>query len=221
MGSFLYFCSKIENMSGIVDFILHIDHHLIELAANYGIYIYLILFLIVFSETGFVVTPFLPGDSLLFAAGGIAAIGKMNPFILFFTLVSAAILGNFVNYFIGYKFGHQVVSRGWVKASYINKTNEYFLKYGRATIIVSRFVPIIRTIAPFVAGVGKMNYKEFGLNNIIGGVIWVGLFLTLGYFVGNFEFVKKNFSIITLCIIGISMIPLIFTIIKGLNKEKA
>jgi len=208
-------------MTGIVDFILHIDHHLIELAANYGIYIYLILFLIVFSETGFVVTPFLPGDSLLFAAGGIAAIGKMNPFILFFTLAIAAILGNFVNYFIGYKFGHQVVSRGWVKQSYITKTNEYFMKYGKATIIVSRFVPIIRTIAPFVAGIGKMNYKDFGLNNVIGAIVWVGLFISLGYFVGNFEFVKKNFSLLTLGIIGLSMIPLAITVIKGLRSRKA
>lgn len=202
-------------MTSIIDFILHIDHHLVQLAADYGLYIYLILFIIVFAETGFVVTPFLPGDSLLFASGGIAAIGKMNPFILFFTLCTAAILGNFTNYFIGYKFGNQVVDRGWVRKSYMDKTIEYFVKYGKTTIIISRFVPIVRTITPFVAGIGKMDFKTFGLNNVIGALIWVGLFLTLGYFVGNLEFVKRNFSIITLCIIGVSMIPLLLTIAKG------
>ncbi len=202
-------------MTSIIDFILHIDHHLVQLAADYGLYIYLILFIIVFVETGFVVTPFLPGDSLLFASGGIAAIGKMNPFILFFTLCTAAILGNFTNYFIGYKFGNQVVDRGWVRKSYMDKTIEYFVKYGKSTIIISRFVPIVRTITPFVAGIGKMDFKTFGFNNVLGAVVWVGLFLTLGYFVGNLDFVKRNFSVITLCIIGVSMIPLLITIIKG------
>jgi len=207
-------------MSSIIDFILHIDKHLIDLIANYGIWIYLILFIIVFSETGFVVTPFLPGDSLLFAAGAIAAIGQMNFFYLYILLISAAVLGNFVNYFIGYRFGSIILSKKIIRQSYIDSTYDYFQKYGKTTIVISRFVPIVRTITPFISGIGKMKSGQFALYNIIGAVLWVSIFLTLGYFVGNIEFVKKNFSVITLSIIAISMIPLGITIYKQAAKTK-
>jgi membrane-associated protein len=194
-------------MTQLIDFILHIDKHLIDLTANYGVWIYAILFLIVFAETGFVVTPFLPGDSLLFAAGAIAAVGGMNPFLLGGLMIAAALLGNFVNYTIGYFFGEKILQKGYIKAQYLEDTQKYFDKYGAATIVMSRFAPIIRTIAPFVAGVGKMDYKKFSLYNIAGGIAWVVVCVSAGYFLGHLEIVKKNFSLITLGIIAVSAIP--------------
>ncbi len=201
-------------MQDLIHFILHIDKHLIDLFAQYGVWIYAILFLIIFAETGFVVTPFLPGDSLLFAAGALAGIGNLSPMLLFILLATAAVVGNLVNYAIGYFVGDQILQRGWIKEKYMTQTQAFYEKYGTKAIVISRFMPIIRTIAPFVAGLGKMDYKKFGFYNLIGGVIWVGFFVWLGYFVGQTEFVKNNFSLITLAIIGISVLPVLFAVAK-------
>jgi membrane-associated protein len=208
-------------MQDLIHFILHIDKHLIDLFAQYGTWIYAILFLIIFAETGFVVTPFLPGDSLLFAAGALAGIGNLSPTLLFVLLAIAAILGNFVNYAIGYFVGDQILQRGWIKEKYMTQTQGFYEKYGTKAIVISRFMPIIRTIAPFVAGLGKMDYKKFGFYNIVGGIAWVGLFIWLGYFVGQTEFVKNNFSLITLAIIAISVLPVLFAVAKEyFGKQK-
>jgi membrane-associated protein len=206
-------------MQDVIHFILHIDKHLIDLFSQYGTWIYAILFLIIFAETGFVVTPFLPGDSLLFAAGALAGIGNLSPLVLFLLLSAAAIIGNIVNYAIGYFVGDQIVQRGWIKEKYMTQTQAFYDKHGTKAIVISRFMPIIRTIAPFVAGLGKMEYKKFGFYNIIGGVAWVGFFVWLGYFVGQTEFVKNNFSLITLAIIGISLLPVLFAVAKEYLKK--
>ena len=206
-------------MTQILDFILHIDKHLVDILATYGLWIYAILFLIVFAETGFVVTPFLPGDSLLFAAGAMAAIGSMNFFLLLGLMIAAALLGNFVNYAVGYFSGDKILAKGWIKQKYIEDTQKYFDKYGAFTIVMSRFAPIIRTIAPFVAGVGKMDYKKFSFYNIVGGIAWVTICLSAGYFLGQFEVVKKNFSLITLGIIFVSAIPAVIGFFRAYNKK--
>jgi membrane-associated protein len=207
-------------MQDLIHFILHIDKHLIDLFAQYGTWIYAILFLIIFAETGFVVTPFLPGDSLLFAAGALAGIGNLSPTLLFVLLTTAAILGNMVNYAVGYFVGDQILQRGWIKEKYMTQTQGFYEKYGTKAIVISRFMPIIRTIAPFVAGLGKMDYKKFGFYNIVGGIAWVGLFIWLGYFVGQTEFVKKNFSLITIAIIGVSVLPVLFAVTKEYFETK-
>jgi membrane-associated protein len=207
-------------MTQIIDFILHIDKHLIDIVQQYGVWIYAILFLIVFAETGFVVTPFLPGDSLLFAAGAMAAFGDMNVFILIGLMIAAALLGNFVNYSIGYFSGEKILARGWIKPAYLEDTQKYFDKYGALTIVMSRFAPIIRTIAPFIAGVGKMDYKKFAFYNIIGGVAWVLLCVSAGYFLGGYDIVKKNFSLITIGIILVSAIPAIYGVLKAYFSKK-
>ncbi len=207
-------------MHTFIDFFLHVDKHLVELVAQYGVLIYVLLFLIIFAETGFVVTPFLPGDSLLFAAGALAAIGQMNVWLLYVLLLVAALLGNTVNYAVGYFFGNKILDKGLIKKDYLDKTQKYFDKYGNMTLVVSRFIPIVRTITPFVAGVGKMNYRNFGIYNIIGGFAWVTLFIWLGYFVGNFSFVKNNFSLITLSIIFISALPVGISILKGYLEHR-
>lgn len=205
-------------MTQLIDFILHIDKHLVDIIANYGVWIYAILFLIIFAETGFVVTPFLPGDSLLFAAGGMAAIGQMNVFILVALLIGAAFLGNSVNYAIGYFAGQQILDKGWVKKSYLTQTEEYFAKHGAQTIIFSRFAPILRTIAPFVAGIGRMEYKKFTLYNIIGATAWVIVCIAAGYFLFSIPVIKNNFSLITLGIIGVSLIPAFLAFVKASKK---
>lgn len=202
-------------MTQLIDFILHIDHHLLTIVENYGTWIYVILFIIIFAETGFVVTPFLPGDSLLFAAGGMCAVGKMNIFTLGALLIGAAIIGNIINYSIGYFAGKQILERGWIKQSYLKQTEEYFEKHGSLTIILSRFAPILRTIAPFVAGVGKMDYKKFGLYNIIGGTAWVTICMAAGYFLFEIPVVKNNFSLITIGIIIVSVIPAFIAFLKA------
>jgi membrane-associated protein len=202
-------------MTQIIDFILHIDKHLIDIIANYGVWVYAILFLIIFAETGFVVTPFLPGDSLLFAAGGMASIGNLNVFALAGLLLLAAILGNTVNYAVGYFAGQQILDKGWIKQSYITQTETYFEKHGAQTIIFSRFAPILRTIAPFIAGVGKMDYKKFSFYNIVGATAWVTICIAAGYFLFEIPVVKNNFSLITLGIIGVSVIPAFVTFLKA------
>lgn len=206
----------------LVDFILHIGDHLQELVKNYGNWIYAILFAIVFCETGLVVLPFLPGDSMLFAAGTIAAVGDMNIFVLIGLLIVAAILGDFVNFEIGKHFGQKLFSNPnskIFKQSYLQKTHDYYEKYGGRTIIIARFIPIVRTFAPFVAGMGNMNYAQFARYNIVGAVLWVVSFTTLGYFFGQLPFVKEHFSWIMIAIIVFSVVPMIVEIIRH-RKDK-
>lgn len=201
----------------LIDFILHIGEHLQELVNNYGNWIYAILFAIVFCETGLVVLPFLPGDSMLFAAGAIAAVGQMNIGALIGLLIVAAMLGDFVNFEIGKHFGQKLFSNPnskIFKQSYLQKTHDYFEKYGGRTIIIARFIPIVRTFAPFVGGMGNMKYSEFVRYNIIGAVLWVTFFSLLGYFFGSLPFVKQHFSWIMIAIIVISVVPMIVEIIR-------
>lgn len=202
----------------IIDFILHIDQHLVSLAAQYGVWIYAILFLIVFCETGLVVTPFLPGDSLLFAAGGIAAIGSMNIHLMVALLIAAAIIGDAVNFMIGKYFGEKLFANPdskIFKRSYLDKTHAFYEKYGGKTIIIARFVPIVRTFAPFVAGIAKMDYSKFIRYNVIGAVLWVVLFSYIGYFFANTEFVKKNLGLVLIAIIVISVLPAVIEVIRA------
>lgn len=206
----------------LVDFILHIGDHLQELVNNYGNWIYAILFAIVFCETGLVVLPFLPGDSMLFAAGTIAAVGDMNIFVLIGLLIVAAILGDFVNFEIGKHFGQKLFSNPnskIFKQSYLQKTHDYYERYGGRTIIIARFIPIVRTFAPFVGGMGNMNYAQFARYNIVGAVLWVVSFTTLGYFFGQLPFVKEHFSWIMIAIIVFSVVPMIVEIIRH-RKDK-
>ena len=201
----------------LVNFILHIGEHLQELVNNYGNWIYAILFAIVFCETGLVVLPFLPGDSMLFAAGAIAAVGDMNVFVLMGLLIIAAVLGDFVNFEIGKHFGQRLFanpSSKIFKQSYLQKTHDYYEKYGGRTIIVARFIPIVRTFAPFVGGMGKMNYAQFARYNVMGAVLWVTLFTLLGYFFGQLPFVKQHFSWIMIGIIVVSVVPMVVEIIR-------
>lgn len=206
----------------LVDFILHIGDHLQELVKNYGNWIYAILFAIVFCETGLVVLPFLPGDSMLFAAGTIAAVGDMNIFVLIGLLIVAAVLGDFVNFEIGKHFGQKLFSNPnskIFKQSYLQQTHDYYEKYGGRTIIIARFIPIVRTFAPFVGGMGNMNYAQFARYNIVGAVLWVVSFTTLGYFFGQLPFVKEHFSWIMIAIIVFSVVPMIVEIIRH-RKDK-
>ncbi len=202
----------------MIDFILHIDQHLQTLSAQYGVWIYAILFAIVFCETGLVVTPFLPGDSLLFAAGAIAALGNMNIHLMVAILLAAAILGDAVNFIIGKYFGEKLFTNPnskFFKQEYLDKTHKFYEKYGGKTIILARFVPIVRTFAPFVAGMGKMDYAQFVKYNIIGAVLWVCLLAYAGYFFGDLPFVKNNFGIVVLGIIAVSVLPMIIEIARA------
>lgn len=206
-------------LTNIISFILHLDSHLAALVASYGLWVYGFLFLIVFLETGLVITPFLPGDSLLFVAGAMAAVGDFNIWILFFILSLAAILGDTVNYAMGKYLGEKVFSK-FIKTEHLEKTKIFFDKYGKKTIILARFVPIIRTFAPFVAGVGKMHYFTFLSFNIIGAVVWVSLFTLSGFFFGNLPIVKENLGIIILAIIFISLLPILFEYLKHKKTNK-
>lgn len=194
-----------------VDFILHLDVHLSAIIAHYGLWTYGILFAIIFCETGLVVTPFLPGDSLLFAGGTFAALGSLDIGILFAVLVVAAIAGDTVNYWIGRAIGHKIVA--WntklINKRHIERTQNFFQTHGGKTILLARFIPIVRTFAPFIAGLGKMKYSRFLAYNVIGGLFWIALFLFGGFFFGNLAIVRKNFSLVILAIIFISLIPAI------------
>lgn len=201
----------------LIDFILHIGDHLQTLVNNHGNWIYAILFVIVFCETGLVVTPFLPGDSMLFAAGAIAGVGDMNVFLLMVLLIIAAVLGDFVNFEIGKRFGRKLFANPdskIFKQSYLQKTEDYYAKYGGRTIIIARFVPIVRTFAPFVGGMGQMPYSQFVRYNIIGAVVWVVSFTMLGYFFGQLPIVKKYFTFFMIGIIVISVLPMVIEIIR-------
>ncbi len=193
-------------LNSIVDFILHIDKYLDILIQSYGTLVYVILFLIIFVETGLVIMPFLPGDSLLFVAGTLAAADSLNVYMLFLILSIAAILGDTINYWIGSYFGEKIFTK-FIRKEYLDKTKLFYEKYGKKTIIFARFIPIIRTFAPFVAGVGKMDYAIFLSYNIIGGISWVAIFIFAGFFFGNIPFVKDNLAVIILAIIIISIIP--------------
>lgn len=207
-----------EIIASLIDFVLHIDKHLVSIVNDYQYWTYLILFLIIFAETGLVVMPFLPGDSVLFAMGALIAKPEtdLNIFLMLFLLIAAAIIGDFVNYEIGKHFGVRVFKANSkiFKPAYLAKTQTFYENYGSKTIIYARFVPIVRTFAPFVAGISKMTYSHFGKYNIIGGIIWVSLFLFAGYFFGQIEFIQKNFSIVVLAIIGISLLPPIIELLK-------
>lgn len=209
----------IEAIEFLIDFILHIDKHLLQIVSDYKTWTYLILFAIIFMETGFVVTPFLPGDSLLFAAGTIAAMdgNPLNIALIIPLLIAAAFLGDNTNYFIGKFLGHKVYEKNYklIKRSYLDKTHEFYDKHGRITIIIARFMPFLRTFAPFVAGVGTMRYVRFVSFSFIGNVIWISIFSIAGYFFGNIPFVKENFTIAILGIILISILPMI---IAGIRK---
>ncbi len=212
-----------ELISGLIDFILHIDKHLAEIVQQYQTWTYAILFVIVFLETGLVATPFLPGDSLLFASGALAGTTRvLDPWVLFLLLSIAGVLGDTVNYWIGSFLGPRVMrsekSRIF-RREYLDLTHQYFERYGGATIVIARFVPIVRTFAPFVAGVGRMTYSYFLFYNVIGSLLWVGLCVFAGYFFGGFEFVKKNFSLVVLAIIVISVLPAVFEFLRHWAKR--
>ncbi len=200
-----------------MEFILHLDEYLSQIVRTYGILTYGILFSIVFAETGLVITPFLPGDSLLFAAGAIAALGSLNIWFVVFLLIIAAIAGDTVNYWIGHFFGRKIVDNPNIKfinQEHIDKTEQFYKKYGGKTIILARFVPIVRTFAPFVAGVGMMDYRKFILYNVVGGTLWVTFFTLLGFFFGNIPVIQKNFHYAVFAIIGLSVIPILYEYIN-------
>jgi membrane-associated protein len=212
----------VEFISKIIDFIIHLDTHLSDLIQTYGLWTYLILFVVIFCETGLVVTPFLPGDSLIFAAGTFAARGDLKVGWLFLVLAAAAVIGDTVNYWIGKIIGPKIFHKEktrFFKKEYLDRTHKFYEKYGAETIIIARFVPIIRTFAPFVAGIGRMSYLKFISYNVIGGVGWVAIFTFGGYFFGNIPFVKNNFSIVIIAIILISLVPAVVEFLKHRKKR--
>ncbi|MBI5863399.1 MAG: DedA family protein [Planctomycetes bacterium] len=211
-----------ETVSQLIDFLLHLDRFLQQWCTTYGGWTYAILFAIIFCETGLVVTPFLPGDSLLFAAGAMSSYG-LNPLILFLSLVSAAVIGDNVNYWIGRLVGQKLVHEDSkiLKKKYVDRTHEFFERYGKSAIILARFVPIVRTFMPFVAGLGKMDYRIYLPFDIAGGVLWVGICVFAGYFFGSHEIVKKNFSLVALAIVFISILPGIIEFIRVHRRARA
>jgi membrane-associated protein len=207
----------------MLDLFLHLDELLQDIITRYGTWTYGLLFVVIFMETGFVVTPFLPGDSLIFAAATFAAKGALNPWIIFGLLSVAAIAGDTVNYWIGHRIGARAYTGEvkWIKKEYMERTHAFFEKHGGKTIFLARFVPIIRTFAPFVAGVSRMSYGYFITYNFIGGIAWVAIFTVLGYFFGNIPFVQKNFELVIIAIIVISVIPAVVEAWKARQESKA
>jgi membrane-associated protein len=200
-----------------LDLFLHLDRHLSELIAQYGTWSYGILFLIIFCETGLVVTPFLPGDSLLFAAGTFAGIGALHPGLLFVLLAAASLLGDSTNYWIGRYIGPRAFSGSirFLRKEYLDRTREFYARHGRRTVILARFLPIIRTFAPFVAGVGQMPYSRFLGMSLVGSMAWVGLFVGAGYFFGNLPGVRSHFSVVVMAIIAVSLLPMALEALRG------
>jgi membrane-associated protein len=209
-------------MSELLDLLLHVDAYLFDLAAKYGEWIYVILFAIVFAETGFVVTPFLPGDSLLFAAGALAATGVLDVWLATGLLVVAAVGGDAVNYSIGRSVGVRIIQRAeadprwrrWVNPAYIKRAHDFFERHGGKAIVLARFMPIVRTFVPFVAGVAEMSYPAFAIYNVTGGIVWVAVCIGAGYLFGNVPFVKDNFSLVAIGIVAVSLLPLVIEFIK-------
>lgn len=207
----------------LIDFVLHMDRYLGQIVTDTGLWTYVILFVVIFIETGLVVTPFLPGDSILFAAGAlIAATGVLDIKILYILMVLAAVLGDTANYWIGHYIGPKVFHEEskFLKKEYLDRTHAFYEKYGGKTILLARFIPIIRTFAPFVAGVGEMTYWHFLSFNIIGGIVWPALFLFGGYFFGNISFIKNHFSLVVIAIVLISLLPAVVEVLRA-RKEKA
>ena len=212
-----------DPLRSIVDFFLHLDQHLSQAISQYGSWTHLLLFLIVFCETGLVVTPFLPGDSLLFAAGTFAALGALDVRLIVVLLIVAAILGDTVNYWIGARIGPRAF-RGdirFLKTEYLDRTHAFYEKHGGKTIILARFIPIIRTFAPFVAGVGAMSYPRFLTYNVVGAVLWVVLFVLGGYFFGNIRAVRENFTLVILAIVAISVLPVLVEALRARRSRPA
>jgi len=207
-------------LKNLLDIFLHLDKYLAQIITQYGTWTYGMLFFVIFMETGFVVTPFLPGDSLLFAAGTFAALGSLNIWLLLGLLMIAAVGGDTVNYWIGHFLGDRAYNVKWIKREYLDRTHAFFEKHGGKTIFLARFVPIVRTFAPFVAGMGRMSYSYFFSYNVFGGIVWVLLFTLAGYFFGNIPFIRSNFEFVIIAIILISVLPMIFEAIKA-RREKA
>jgi membrane-associated protein len=206
-----------------IDFFIHLDTHLAEIIQKYGTGTYVILFLIIFAETGLVVMPLLPGDSLLFAAGTFAALGDLNPWFLTGLLIIAAILGDTVNYWVGKKVGPRAFTGEirFLKKDYLDRTRGFYARHGGKTIILARFIPIVRTFAPFVAGVGEMQYGRFLVYNVVGGVVWVTLFVWTGYLFGNIPIVRERFEFVILGIIGLSVLPIAIELFKGWRASRS
>jgi membrane-associated protein len=212
----------VEIIQNLIDFILHFDQYLNEIIQAYGVWTYALLFLIIFLETGLVVTPFLPGDSLLFAAGTFAGIGSLNVWILWLVCFSAAVLGDTANYWIGNKIGPRAFEQDirFLKREYLERTERFYEKHGGKTIILARFVPIVRTFAPFVAGVGSMRYGRFLAYNVVGGFLWTGIFIWLGYFFGNIPFVQRNFELVIVAIILVSVVPMAIEYVRSRTRKE-
>jgi len=213
-----------ELVGKLIDFVLHLDVHLTALIATYHAWTYLILFTVIFLETGLVVTPFLPGDSLLFAAGALSAVPgiPLRPHFLFLLLAVAAILGDTVNYWIGHAVGPKIFGREkvrFLRKEHLDRTHAFYEKYGGITIILARFIPIVRTFAPFVAGIGRMTYWRFVSYNVIGGIAWVALFIYGGYFFGNLPFVRRHFTVVIVAIIVISVIPAVIEFLRHRRQK--
>ena len=205
-----------------VELLLHVDQYLMQLVETYGTWVYAILFLIVFAETGLIVTPFLPGDSLLFAAGALAAIGTLDPWVAAIAVLVAAIAGDAVNYSIGRSAGRQILRRAeidprwrrWVNPAYVARAHEFFERHGGKAIVLGRFMPIVRTFVPFVAGIGEMSYPAFAFYNVAGALLWVGVCVGAGYAFGNFPLVKDNFSLVAIGIVIVSLLPMLVEFIR-------
>jgi membrane-associated protein len=207
----------VELIASLLDILLHLDRHLGEIIRDFGVWTYLILFVIVFCETGLVVTPILPGDSLLFAVGAFAALGALDLAVSLILLSLAAVAGDSTNYAIGYRVGPTVFSRArsrWLNREYLDRTHRFYERHGPKTIVIARFVPIVRTFAPFVAGIGRMTYSRFLTYNVAGGIAWIVIFVLGGYLFGNIPVVKRNFTVVILAIIVISVLPAVIEILR-------
>ncbi len=209
-----------EIVQFVIDLFLHLDEHLSAVISQYGTWTYGLLFFVIFMETGFVVTPFLPGDSLLFAAGTFAALGSLNLWLLLGLLAIAAVAGDTVNYWIGHYLGDRAYNIKWIRREYLEKTHAFFEKHGGKTIFLARFVPIVRTFAPFVAGIGRMSYAYFFSYNVFGGIVWVAVFTVAGYLFGNIPFVRDNFSLVVIAIILVSLVPMGIEVIRSRRETK-
>lgn len=211
-----------ELLGRLVTIVLHFDQYLDAVIQTYGVWAYLILFLIVFCETGLVVTPFLPGDSLLFVAGAIAARGSLDVWWLAGSLAVAAVTGDAVNYWVGRSLGARLLRQGevrYLKKDYLDRTHQFYEKYGAKTIVLARFVPIIRTFAPFVAGLGRMTYRRFAVYNVAGGIVWIAIFVFGGYFFGNVPVVKRHFTLVILAVIVLSVLPLVVSFLRERSRS--